>query len=74
MDKCLTAAVKTWPEMARKMREDCEGNHWDFLFFKVWIGILAAQDAFDSDREDVLREMLVSFPDQERVWKLIGEL
>lgn len=75
MKSRLTTANLSWSTRKRRLREDYESNHWDFLFFKIWIGLLDAEDAFDYRRENLFREMLDAFRnDKKKLPELIEQI
>ena len=71
MKSRLTNKEINWPERVRKMREDYENGSWDYLFFKIRMGIIDAMDTLDYEREQSFRELLDAYKGHR---KDIGEI
>ena len=71
----LTINNIPWPEKIRKMREDYEDKSWGFLFFKIWINLLDAEDTFDTERIDIMKDIRTAyFMDRKAIGKLLDKL
>ena len=75
MQSRLTKMKTSWATRKSRLQEDYDAQCWDFLFFKIWMGILEAEDSFDYKREDVMRRMYDAYVnDRESIPALIEEL